>query len=120
MVNFVHERSLVRSLIRQVAEIARQNGAARVASIRVQIGEFSGVEPNLFQSAFAEIASETTGWNPALVAELVPLAAQCRFCEKEFAVQDFRFSCPTCGNREVNITKGEELELVSVELEDFL
>ena len=56
----MHERSLVRSLLAQVQALAAEHPADRVAAIRVRIGEFSGVEPELLQSAYEELAAPRT------------------------------------------------------------
>lgn len=40
----IHEFSVVAALIRQVEEVARQEEAARIQEVKIQIGEFSDVD----------------------------------------------------------------------------
>src|SRR5512143_718433 len=48
----MHEYSLVRAMADQVEEHACANGASSVRRIAVRIGALSGVEPELFATAF--------------------------------------------------------------------
>ena len=48
----MHEYSIVQAMFEQIDRVARTHGAQAVRRIRVQIGEFAGVDPALFQSAY--------------------------------------------------------------------
>lgn len=113
----VHERSLAIALIRQIDEELRLRGLYRLAEVRLAIGEFAGLEQRLFELAFEELALEHWGVAPRLHCEIIPLTACCRSCTKEFVVARFRFECPACGSRQVDVTAGEELQFVSLRAE---
>ena len=113
----MHERSLVKGLIDQVLEEARVRGLGRLHNIRLQIGEFAGVEPRLVESAFEELAPSFWDHHVQLVLESVQLTAMCRNCQSDFQVEGFRFLCPLCGSGNVEVTAGEEMRLVSVSAE---
>lgn len=113
----MHEASLVRALLRQVEELMQQHRATGVKEVKVTVGEFSGVEPQLLESAFARQVPETLARGSQLVVERAALQAQCPACSHEFAIEHFRFVCPLCGNTELTITGGEELMLESVTME---
>lgn len=113
----MHERSLVKGLIEQVLEEGRARGLGRIYEIYLQIGEFSGVEPMLLESAFAEMATEDWDYDVRLIIEVVPLMASCLACDDTFHVEGFRFLCPRCGGGNVQVTAGEEMRLVSVRAE---
>jgi hypothetical protein len=51
----MHEESLVRSLLHQVEDLARQHHATEVDDIEVEIGPLSGVESLLVQEAFERL-----------------------------------------------------------------
>lgn len=114
----MHERSLVRSLLRQVQTLAAEHPADRVAAIRVRIGEFSGVEPELLQTAYEEMAVATSLCGAEFVVQRVPLEATCDQCGKSFAVENYRFQCPGCGSLRLTICGGEELLLESISMEE--
>ncbi|MGB3937580.1 MAG: hydrogenase maturation nickel metallochaperone HypA [Burkholderiales bacterium] len=54
----MHELSLAQSMVEIVEEAARREGAARVASVRLELGELSHVEPESLAFAFEVAARE--------------------------------------------------------------
>ncbi len=54
----MHELSLAQSVVEIVEEAARREGAARVASVRLELGELSHVEPESLAFAFEVAARE--------------------------------------------------------------
>jgi Zn finger protein HypA/HybF involved in hydrogenase expression len=53
----MHESSLASDWVRQVDQLAREHGAERVLTVRLRIGEFSGVEADLLASAYARLVT---------------------------------------------------------------
>ena len=47
----MHEFALCELLLRQVETLQKEQNADRVTGVRVKVGEFSGVEPELLQQA---------------------------------------------------------------------
>jgi hydrogenase nickel incorporation protein HypA/HybF len=114
----MHERSLVRALLRQVQAVASEHADSRVTTVRVQIGEFSGVEPELLAGAYDDLVGQTPLAGAKLDVQRVPLEAVCQQCGKRFHVDDYCFACKTCGSLKLTITGGEELLLESVVMEE--
>jgi len=109
----MHEQSLVSNLLKQVEEIRRQHDAPYVTEVRVELGPLSGVEPLLLASAFELLKRYTPMANAKLVIDEVPLVAQCKSCNNQFAINDLVFRCPNCkGN--VKTIRGDEFYLVSI------
>ncbi len=113
----MHEDSLVRALLRQVEDLLRQHTAARATRVKVTIGEFSGVEPDLLELAFARQAHATAARGARLNVERVPLTGSCQRCSQSFVIRRFRFVCPSCESSAVTVTGGEQLILDSVTME---
>lgn len=113
----MHERSLVNALLCQVETLKRRERADRVLAVHVSVGAFSGVEPDLFGSAFAEAVAASPLRGADLKMQQVPLEARCDACACEFLVERFRFCCPACDGRRVTVLRGEELMLESVTME---
>ena len=114
----MHERSLVRALLRQVAEVAANHPDSHVLSVQVRIGEFAGVEPDLLTSAYDDMVQDTSLRNAVLRMERVPLEASCDACGAQFRVEQYRFQCGQCGSARLTLRGGEELLLNSVTLEE--
>ena len=70
----MHEFSVVRTLLAQINDIARRNTAV-VSEVRVSIGEFSGVDADLLQSAFEQLARESSAEHARLKIERTKLQA---------------------------------------------
>ena len=109
----MHEHSLVRALLAQVERLADAEGAGEVEEIRVKVGPLSGVEPLLIETAFEILAPRTSVDKARLVIEEIPLMAQCADCGHEFQVPHFRFRCPVCDCRKVDVTAGDGFVLES-------
>lgn len=113
----MHERSLVNSLLRQVSELQARQHEGRVIVIRVTMGEFSGVDADLFTSAFEELVESSPVRGASLELTTVPLTAFCSTCEQEFVIHRFRFICPFCSNRRLRVVRGEGLQLENIVME---
>jgi hydrogenase nickel incorporation protein HypA/HybF len=114
----MHERSLVKALLRQVEDVAASHPGSRVRSIRVQLGELSGVEPELFAYAFEDLVAHSPLVGAVLNLEQAALAGVCNECGEEFQIERFRFQCIRCGSSRVTLRGGEEMLLESVTLEE--
>jgi hydrogenase nickel incorporation protein HypA/HybF len=105
-------------LLRLTEQAVRSAGAARATAICLRVGEFSGVESWSLQSAIQTLMPGTVARGARLEIEDVPLLARCTPCGCQFPVKSFRFQCPACGAVRTQIISGEELELVSVCVEN--
>ena len=114
----MHERSIVKQLLRQVVEVMLEHQSCRVTSVRISVGEFSGVEAELLKTAFRDMSPHTPVRGAELYLETVPLEATCDACGSEFTVEHFHFLCPACESQQVRVLRGEDLMLESVTLED--
>ena len=103
-----------------IEDVMREHGAQRVLAVRVSVGEFSGVDAELFRLAFEELTSETPMRETKLILEQKPLEARCFDCSSEFAIERFRFQCTTCGSGRITIQSGDDLVLHSVTLEQVV
>lgn len=113
----MHEYSLVRGLLRQIEELRRQHDACLVVSLRLIVGEFSGVEADLLHSAFEDLSKGTPAEAASIDIIKTELTAACQCCGNHFAVNRFQFVCPQCQSTKVAIERGDELILESVTFE---
>lgn len=113
----MHEASLVRSLLRQVADLLAEHGGESVVTIRVEMGPLSGVERPLVEIAFADQVENTPCHGATLQIEEVPLSAVCRDCGNKFNIERFRFLCPSCDSTQVRVTGGEDFRLLDIEIQ---
>ena len=113
----MHEFSLVTALLNQVSELMRQHQAERVVSIRVNVGAFCGVDPELFRIAYDILVDTSPAHGAQLRLEHLPLESRCDNCGHRFANEYYCFVCPACKSKDVTIVRGEDLVLESLTLE---
>ncbi|MCA8984546.1 MAG: hydrogenase maturation nickel metallochaperone HypA [Planctomycetaceae bacterium] len=112
----MHEYSLVRSLLRQIATIVQEQEGGVVRRVRLRVGTFAGVEPRLMEIAFRELVRESPFSAAELDIEEVPLVGRCEDCALDWELPPDNFLCPRCGGSRVRVMSGEAIELVELEL----
>jgi hydrogenase nickel incorporation protein HypA/HybF len=110
----MHEMSLVRTLLNQVAALLSEHHGESVEEVHVELGPLSGVEPLLVQSAFEQLALDRAMAESKLFVHEIPLEAKCRQCDAVFEIEQFRFRCALCGSSDVQVTRGDEFRLLSI------
>ncbi|WP_457625248.1 hydrogenase/urease nickel incorporation protein HypA [Persephonella sp.] len=113
----MHEFSVVQSLIGLIEKNAKQNNAKSVSKVVVKIGKMSGIEPHLLKIAFDTFKEKTICENAQLEMIIQDVIAKCEDCGKEFTVKDYRFICPECEGFNLRITDGEDMYLMSLEMD---
>jgi hydrogenase nickel incorporation protein HypA/HybF len=112
----MHEASLVKSLLVQLATLVREHQAETAVRVHVQYGPLSGIEPELLLSAFEWMKREHGFHDCELELIWTPLGALCQACQLAFESNELRFDCPRCGSAMIEITVGEAILLETVEL----
>ena len=115
---FMHESSLAINIIDIAQTQCRDRSCTAVDSVTVRLGKASGVLPESLEFAFNAIKENTIAAKAKLIFEIVPVGGTCRSCNKEFEAHDkpYVLSCPHCGSTEFEITKGREMEIVSLDI----
>lgn len=115
----MHEYSIITSLIEMCESHAKANNAISVAKVCVAIGERSGVDSALIESAFETFKLDSVFMQQAkLELSYQPVILQCQQCEQSFQSSNLSYSnCPHCQSQNVIITQGKELHLLSLELD---
>ena len=115
----MHETSIAMGLLQSLDELAEREKAKKITKVRVRIGKLSGIVVDSFAFAFDAIKSEYPKIASAeLEIEEVPVEYKCLDCGKVFEVESVYFpECPECGSLNVKLLRGEELEVIDVEIE---
>jgi hydrogenase nickel incorporation protein HypA/HybF len=114
----MHELAIAQSIVDVVGTWATECNAARVKSVRLQIGEASGVVTDSLSFCFEML----TSFDPVLAGaqlsiDVLPHRARCRHCAKEFAIANFVARCPTCDEWTSEIISGTELQILDMEFD---
>ena len=113
----MHELSVALALV----EIACEQiaGRGRVSVVHLRVGPLSGVDPEALRFSFdvAALNSELEG--AQLRIQDVPVTAWCTGCDAERPVANISHRrCAVCNALAPRIVRGEELELVGLEIVD--
>ncbi|HGZ70469.1 MAG TPA: hydrogenase/urease nickel incorporation protein HypA [Nitratifractor sp.] len=112
----MHEYSVVQALINQCEDIAKQNEATNINKLVCKIGVMSGIEIHLLKIAFDTFKEGTMCQNAELVINEQKLKLECRDCKKVFEIEEIRYYCPNCESLRVKVLDGEDMYLMSLEM----
>ena len=115
----MHEYSIVQSLLDVIEDNARKNSSNKVKKIVVKIGVLSGVEPHLLEMAFNTFKEKTICEDAEFIMEIQPIVVKCEECGSisKFEKNQIFFECQSCGGVELDVLDGEDMLLMSLELE---
>lgn len=113
----MHELAICQSLMNQVESLAFEHRAQCVTSIVVAIGPLSGVEAQLLKKAYPLAKAGTVAQQAELIIENLPIRVKCSICKTESEALPNKLVCNKCGDWRTTLVSGDELLLMSVELE---
>jgi hydrogenase nickel incorporation protein HypA/HybF len=113
----MHEMALCESVLQIVEATARRHGAARVKTVRLEIGELSHVEPEAMRFSFQVVTRQSIAADATLEIDHVPGSAWCMQCSAVVAIARRGEGCPTCGSYQLQVTGGEELRVKDIEID---
>jgi hydrogenase nickel incorporation protein HypA/HybF len=111
----VHEYSVAASLHELAEERARRHGASRVVRLEVSVGELSGVEVPLLETAWSLVRERSLCDGAALVVRAVPARWECPRCGERIAA-GLALRCEPC-RAPAQLARGGELVLERIEME---
>ena len=112
----MHEYSLVESLIGRVEQEARARGAIAVHRLSVRVGELSGVDPELFRTAYETFREGTICAKAPLAVTSVAATWSCPKCRRPIP-RGGVLRCADCSAPARLDDGGDALTLDGIELE---
>ncbi len=113
----MHELSIAQAIV-DVA--ARHAGERDVARVHVRIGHLRQVVRSALEFSFELCAHGTPVEGAALELEVIPISVACRSCRTDSRPGGFPLACGACGGLAVDVVRGEELQVESLELVEEL
>jgi hydrogenase nickel incorporation protein HypA/HybF len=111
----MHEYSIVQSLYDAVASQAAARGARAVHAVRVRLGEMSGVDPGLLDTAWRTFRVKTMCEGAALDVEIVAAEWQCSLCGAAVPFGG-ALTCAVC-HAPAKLKQGDEILLDRIVME---
>lgn len=115
----MHELSIMSSILDIVLEHAAKHDAGRISKINLEVGELSDLLPEWMQMYFDFVSKDTPAEKAELSIERISALISCRSCGNTFGISrnDLQFSCPKCSSTEIEIVRGREFKIISIEVE---
>jgi hydrogenase nickel incorporation protein HypA/HybF len=111
----MHELAIAESVV----DIAARHAAGRrVARVELEVGHLRQVVPSALSFAFELVARGTPMEGAELSMREVEAAGRCRRCGADTPLPSFPLACASCGGIDVEVTRGEELRVEALELEE--
>jgi hydrogenase nickel incorporation protein HypA/HybF len=111
----MHELAIADSVL----QIVCRHAAGRlVAAVDLKVGQLRQVVPPALEFSFVLLATGTEAEDATLRMDVVEAGGRCRTCGADGPLGDFPLSCAGCGGLDVDVTRGEELYVDALELEE--
>lgn len=110
----MHELSVTQSIL----NIALKNaGGRKIRQVNLVIGQLSSIVDDSVQFYWDIISKDTPAQGSLLHFERIPGEMICQACRHIFRPTGETFDCPACSSSFVKISKGEEFQVDSIDVE---
>lgn len=113
----MHEYSIVQALLDSCEEHAEKNDAKKIIKVIIKVGVLSGVEPQLLTTAFNTFKEGTICDSAQFVLNHQKVIIECLECKTTNTLEKNEFLCPQCESKDVKVIDGEDMYLMSLEME---
>ena len=111
----MHELSIAQAV---VTIVERHAQGRRVVKVELKVGHLRQVVPSALAFAFELTTQGTVAEGAELDLEQIEAAGTCQSCGAHTPLPELPLVCRECGSIDVEVTRGEELLVDSLELED--
>lgn len=113
----MHELSIAMSIVEMAEEESERRGHVQVLSVRLRLGQLSGVVKEALLSSYEMACENTSLEGSQLVIEEIPVEVFCPKCQMTRRIRSIQwFCCPKCFTPTTEIVHGRELEVVALEI----
>ena len=102
----MHEQSIVESLLSLALNDAEKANARRIVSIKLIVGELTGVEKEAVNFYFGFLAKNTIAAGAFLDINYTKAQLRCRDCDIIFPRHELNYNCPKCRKKAIEIAPG--------------
>ena len=113
----MHELGIVFYIIRDVKQVAEENGVGKVSAVVMDIGEVSTIVPEYLTDCWRWAADrEELLKGCELKVNIIPAVTHCDACGQDYPTVSNGKTCPHCGSGETWLLRGNEVEIKSIEV----
>lgn len=111
----VHEFSIAEALATQI--LRRAPAGRRVREVEIRVGALRGLEPDAMEMCWDAVTHETALAGSVLVMDMRPWTLSCPACGRVWE-SPIPFAECSCGESSPRPTAGDELDLISMTVDD--
>jgi len=108
---------IMAEVMESTLQAAADAGATRVNTIRLTIGELTGIVPDALEFAFEALSIGTIAEGGTLEITMVPARSRCLSCGAEFSHDAVDRRCPECGTFLCEVLGGDELVISGADVD---
>lgn len=115
----MHELPITQGILKTALDASERNGARRITSIQLVIGELSSIVDDSVQFYFTQLSRGTLAETAVLQFRREPTNVLCFDCGQIFPTRAPLFSeCPNCRSVRLRADGSRDLIIESIEVED--
>ncbi|MEG2214196.1 MAG: hydrogenase maturation nickel metallochaperone HypA [Oscillospiraceae bacterium] len=111
----MHELAIAQNVLAIIEAEAKKRGFKRVITIRLAVGEYSGVVTECLRDFFPIASRDSVAEGAVLETRILPAEIDCLSCGYKGSPEGA--TCPSCGGTEFRLTAGREFFVDSIEVE---
>jgi hydrogenase nickel incorporation protein HypA/HybF len=112
----MHEMSLAEGVLQLIEDAARAQSFTQVNTVRLEIGELSGVEPEAMRFCFDAVTRNSVAQGAQLEIIALPGVGWCMACAQSVPMKEVFGECPRCGGYQMQVTGGTEMRVKDLEV----
>ena len=113
----MHEFSIALNIVDIASQTARNEGAAKINEVEIEVGILSGVVIEALEFALESATKNTILENAKIKINKIRASAKCNKCHTEFEPGDLISECPVCSSFDFKIINGRELRVKSINVD---
>ena len=113
----MHELGIMTGVMESVEDAARQAGATRVTRISLNVGVMTEAVEDALRFAFEALSEGTICEGAQFQVTMIEPESVCLECGADFVHDRFHVICPECGSAFVELVRGRELAIDSIEVD---
>jgi len=115
----MHELPVTQGILSVALEAAQRNGARRITTINLTIGDLASIVDDSVQFYFDILSKGTIAEGAVLCFRRQPALATCVDCGHQFPISaPLTATCSACGGTRLHISGGREFFVESIEVDD--
>ena len=113
----MHELSITQEILDIAIAKAQEAASKKILQIDLVIGDASSIIDDCVQFCFDFVSKDTIAEGARLNFQRIPIQMKCRNCGNLFHPEKETWECPQCQKWEVDMIKGTEFYMESIEVD---